>query len=1309
MKQHFLKQKVLVLMMTFGIFLGFNNKSLAQCEITVTVSSPSWGDATTWTLTDEGGAIILSGGTYANGYSDTQTVPSAAAGNYTFTVVSNLGDNMPNYNITLDGDVVFNGTGAANQTTVVGPIICAPVEVPPNPVQEPGIPTCALGTELSVPGTPLPDNTWYWQTDAEGTSMANNADTPWTVFANGTYYVRAYDSNIEAWSTAASITVTNFPLETTPPTPLGENPACLPGTEISMPAPPADVLYYWQTTVNGVSTANPATTPLFITETGMVYVSAFNTVTQCWSETADLSVTINTNVPPNVAADPDVFNFCPDASPMNISVVELPPSCAISINVFSATWGDGTTWTVTNSLGQVVLSGGPYGNGYSDTQTIPEATDSPYTLTINSTFGDNIPSYSVTVDGDVVFSGVGIAGGTTVVGPFGCQIGGDDIAWFSAPSGGDFLGNGATLNALGTSVLPIATLGTYEFYAANLLGSCESLERTLVTLNVVAVDAELISIDNTCNGGTAGSFSLGTVNCGTAPFTYSVDGSAFGAIPNNLAAGTYSVVIEDASSDLSGPITVVITEPNPVSNLSANVLSATEVELSWTNSGSEGSWNIEYGPVGFTPGTGTVLEALNNPTTVDGLTPSTDYDFYVQSVCGPLAIGDYSEPVSAATPQIPVSDFPWSEGFETGGTEWTILNGIAVNKWFVGDVVSASGTESLYVSDSDGATNTYNGTAFSVVHAYRDIAFPATPGEAQLSFQWKCFGESSFDYLQVWLVPIDYVPTPGNLFGDAITAFNTGDPATQRINLTGNLNLQTNWQTWQGLIPTEYYGSTARLVFQWRNDGSVTNQPPAAVDNVSIIIGDCPRPNPVTVTDVTQNSALVSWTPGTVGDDEWVIEYGPQGFQFGTGTQITVNTNPYLLEGLDNSTFYSLVMRTVCDVNDSTFSIYSPVVNFQTQFGCGGTFVDDGGLLGNYPANQNKIYTICPDDAGDYVEVIFDAFATQVQFDGFYIYYGDEVNIDNIIPSGNPAGFAPLNAPNAWWGNQLTGMTFESLGAGECLTFHWLSNGFTELAGWEAPIGCFPCFPTPGVDGEADICRLDEVIDLNTVVTLNSDRGFWTFPSNPGLVFDESMLNVALMPEGTFELYYIVNTPCTSDTTVATIHIYPPSSAGNSGSLINCNNGVINLYEGLDGNIDLGGQWYTPGGEELSSSLVQVDGQLSGVYNYYYITSNGVCPADTSYSEVTLQNCVGLTENEIAGFELYPNPTADVVFLSYGGDNLNTTVYLIDAKGSVISVEERLFETNSTFEINMTDLQSGAYFVTIVSETGKNIIQVVKQ
>jgi hypothetical protein len=1003
------------------------------CEISVNVFSASWGDGTTWTLTDAGGNIVLSGGPYGNGYNATQTLPLASAGNYTFTVISNFSDNNPNYSISLDGDVVFSGAAPASQTTTVGPIICSPVPVPPTPVQAAGIPTCSGGAVLTLPGAPGPNTTWYWQTAPDGVSMANPGASPWTVFTNGTYYARAFDSNINAWSDPSSITISNFPLEATPQAPsAAQNPACIPGTEVTMPTPPANVVYYWQTVVNGTSQSSPTSTPLFVSTVGTttVYVAAYNTVSQCWSPTSQTTVTVQDNVPPNVIADPAVFNFCPNESPMNISVVELPPSCPISINIFNAGWGDGTTWTVTNSLGQVVLSGGPYGNGYNDTQIIAEATESPYTLTITSQWES--ANYVVSVDGQTVFSGVAPAGGTTVISPFGCQIGGDDILWYSASSGGNFLGNTATINALGTSVLPIAAPGSYQFYATNILGACESAQRTLVTVNIVPVDAELIPVDNTCNGGLAGSFTLGTVNCGTAPFTYSVNGGAYGAIPTNLPAGTHTVIIQDATTAQSGPITIVVGQPGPLTDLTATTISALAIELAWTTPGDETEWTIEYGPVGFTPGTGTSVNVTTNPAEVTGLTPGTVYDFYVQSACGENA--DWAGPVTEAT-----------------------------------------------------------------------------------------------------------------------------------------------------------------------------------------------------------------------------------------------------------------------------------------EFGCGGGFFDNGGLTGPYAASSNDLHVICPFDAGDYVEVTFTLFQTEAFWDGFYIYDGNSTAAP-LISSGNPTGNGPMSQPGAWWGNGPLNWPngvipgpFVSSGAGACLTFNFLSDFSGQFAGFEGTIDCYPCFPTPGIDGEADVCRLTGSIDLNTVVTLNSDRGAWFFPENPGVLTEESILNIGQLPDGTYEAYYIVVTPCTADTTVATIHVFPPSSAGESGFLSNCNNGFISLYEGLDGLVDMDGQWYNPAGEPIPSNLIQVNGQLSGVYNYYYITSNGVCPADTSYAEVTLLNCVGLTENEIAGFELYPNPTADVVFLSYAGENINAKVYLVDAKGSVISVEERLFETNSTFEIKMTDLQSGVYFVTIVSDTGKNIIQVVKQ
>jgi len=59
--------------------------------------------------------------------------------------------------------------------------------------------------------------------------------------------------------------------------------------------------------------------------------------------------------------------------------------------------------------------------------------------------------------------------------------------------------------------------------------------------------------------------------------------------------------------------------------------------LSWTenNTPPADEWNIQYGAPGFTLGTGTTVTNIpTNPYTLGGLTPGTDYCFYVQAVCG---------------------------------------------------------------------------------------------------------------------------------------------------------------------------------------------------------------------------------------------------------------------------------------------------------------------------------------------------------------------------------------------------------------------------------------------------------------------------------------------------------------------------------------------------------------------------------------------------------------------------------------------------------------------------------------------------
>jgi hypothetical protein len=72
----------------------------------------------------------------------------------------------------------------------------------------------------------------------------------------------------------------------------------------------------------------------------------------------------------------------------------------------------------------------------------------------------------------------------------------------------------------------------------------------------------------------------------------------------------------------------------PVTSLVATANSLTEVEISWTAGGTETEWTYEFGPTGFTQGSGTLtVTGPNNPITLGGLTSGATYDIYVQANC----------------------------------------------------------------------------------------------------------------------------------------------------------------------------------------------------------------------------------------------------------------------------------------------------------------------------------------------------------------------------------------------------------------------------------------------------------------------------------------------------------------------------------------------------------------------------------------------------------------------------------------------------------------------------------------------------
>jgi len=82
-----------------------------------------------------------------------------------------------------------------------------------------------------------------------------------------------------------------------------------------------------------------------------------------------------------------------------------------------------------------------------------------------------------------------------------------------------------------------------------------------------------------------------------------------------------------------------------ITGLSTSNASTTSVDIVWTAGGSETSWDIEYGPQGYTQGSymGTLITVTTNPYSLTGLIEGYAYDVYVRSNCGGGSIGNWVE------------------------------------------------------------------------------------------------------------------------------------------------------------------------------------------------------------------------------------------------------------------------------------------------------------------------------------------------------------------------------------------------------------------------------------------------------------------------------------------------------------------------------------------------------------------------------------------------------------------------------------------------------------------------------------------
>ncbi|WP_158961938.1 T9SS type B sorting domain-containing protein [Myroides fluvii] len=340
----------------------------------------------------------------------------------------------------------------------------------------------------------------------------------------------------------------------------------------------------------------------------------------------------------------------------------------------------------------------------------------------------------------------------------------------------------------------------------------------------------------------------------------------------------------------------------------------------------------------------------NTTYTFTNLKPGTQYLVWVRAKCGPNEWSVFSGPKILAT-DMKLVDLPYREDFE-GVTNFEFKKNDVKNKWFIGSAVNNGGSKALYISEDYGATNTYNVVGSQVSHVYKDFKVPAGTQEINVRFDWRCVGQlGGSDYLRVWAVPQNFVPTTG-------IQINAPNPQLNRIQVGKFYYQQQQEFKFESSVfdATAFAGGNVRLVFEWRQDASGGTQPPAAIDNLVVEAKTCPAPKNFRVVETSGTSVTLNWDRIPRQNKFEIYHSTTNAYPGDEVTESIVTTQrPYKLNGLEPKTDYVIWIRTIC--SETSKSAWVPLLVNTGQLPADFPYVEDFEGVDNWDFNKSTTHT----------------------------------------------------------------------------------------------------------------------------------------------------------------------------------------------------------------------------------------------------------------------------------------------------------------------------------------------------------------
>lgn len=725
------------------------------------------------------------------------------------------------------------------------------------------------------------------------------------------------------------------------------------------------------------------------------------------------------------------------------------------------------------------------------------------------------------------------------------------------------------------------------------------------------------------------------------------------------------ILLDDVS------ITEAPTCPAPI-NLNLVDSDTNSAILQWTTTGSEIEWELEWGPVGFTPGSGDSSHLTgNNPDTITGLTMNTFYDVYLRAVCspgdtsflvGPVSFhtydqGTYMEADAACGPGfIDITntgiDLNLTDDSEAGFTlpfPW-LFQGNQVNQITVGNnggIVVNTTTANVSYTMASG-----DGFYPFVQDLDNDIA-----GTNQVGVLWALEGTApNRKFIVMWKDRTHY---PGSTYLNPCTFEFIYEEATNEAYYVyqdvdfGNANFNNGADAEIGV-----QGPTNDVIVSVNNASYLQDN-----QCVHLYYTDCPKPTNLQLQYVTPDEAAFSWSPGLANDTAWTIIYGLSGFDPATGgTTLSAQNSPTVtLVGLDQLTEYDIYVYANCsptlqsyalmgnfktlplcsDPNsvsngtavDSLFSSWGwtafdpmyPVTGFDIYYGNPGFDPSTGGIVnngdavvgdtifdGNFLAGgvyQMYVQAVCDTLVSNFIG----PFTFTMPLTNDDVCNAETLPIDNVAHSFSNAGATTETnentiAPAVTGAQTLDGWLNNVLSYTTWFKFTAPSTGKVRISGVEQ-----------GFNGQ---------IAVYEAITCNDFTSFTLIAAN-----DDEIDGNSLAPNFTIcgltpgaEYYLMHDSYSTSQTGVYSIRAYEIDlDAGQATPMVDvCSKDTVNLFDGING-YQLGGQWLDSDNtfHLVSDSLFNTNGLAYQVYNFEYRLTDG-CAFDSISTQ----------------FEVYPPSTA---------------------------------------------------------------------